>query len=108
MKRYCLLPLAVCVVMSAAATQAMPVAPAAVPAAAPVPVLSIPVASGCGLGVHRGPFDGCETVYDGNYPGAGHSPYNQYYVGFGRGGFCGGRGTHLVCNRFGQCWVVCN
>ena len=107
MKRYCFLPLVVCMTMCAAQTQAMPVGPATAPA------LIISVASGCGLGVHRGTYDGCETVYDGNYAGAGRSPYNhyyvgQYFVGSDRGGFCGGRGTHLVCNSFGLCRVVCN
>jgi hypothetical protein len=102
MKRYCFLPLIVCVTLGAAQTQATPVAPIAIPSA------SIPVASGCGLGVHRGPFDGCETVFDGNYPGARRSPYNGYYMGFARGGICGGRGTHLVCNGFGLCRIVCN
>jgi hypothetical protein len=102
MKRYYFLPLIICVTMWIAGTQAMPVAPVAIPA------VSISVASGCGLGVHRGPFDGCEIVYDGNYAGIGRSPYNHYYVGSGRGGFCSGRGTHLACNGFGQCRVVCN
>ncbi len=64
MKRYCFLPLVVCMTMCAAQTQAMPVGPTTAPA------LIISVASGCGLGVHRGPYDGCETVYDGNYAGA--------------------------------------
>jgi hypothetical protein len=102
MKRYFILAFAVCVAMPAIETQAMPVPSIAAPA------VSIQVASGCGLGVHRGPFDGCETVYDGNYAGAGRFPGNHYYVGFNRGGLCGGRGTHLDCNRFGQCRVVCN
>ena len=102
MKRYFILAFAVCVAMSAAETQAMPVVPIAAPS------LRVPVASGCGLGVHRGPFDGCEMVYDGNYAGARRFPGNHYYVGFYRGGLCGGRGTHLDCNRFGQCRIVCN
>ena len=103
MKRYFFLPFVACLTMGAGDAQAMPVA---IPIA--TPALSILVASGCGLGVHRGPFDGCETVYDGNFTGARRSPYNQYYVGFGRGGFCSGRGTHLACNRFGSCWIACN
>ncbi len=102
MKRYYFLPLIACVTMAAAQTQAMPVVPIAVPS------ISISVASGCGLGVRRGPFDGCQTVFDGNYAGAGRDPYNHYYVGFARGPFCGGRGTHLACNGFGLCRVVCN
>jgi hypothetical protein len=108
MKRYCFLPLVACVTMCAAQTRAMPVAG---PIAAPA--LGIRVASGCGLGVHRGPFDGCETVYDGNYAGSGRRYFNhyyvgQYFVGSDRGGYCSGRGTHLACNSFGLCLVVCN
>ena len=103
MKRYWYLPLVACVTLCAAHTQA---APATGPIAGPA--LSIRVASGCGLGVRRGPFDGCEIVYDGNYAGIGRSPYNHYYVGFGRGRFCSGGGTHLVCNSFGRCRIVCN
>jgi hypothetical protein len=102
MKQYFFIPLAACVLMDAAETKAMPIATVS------APTLSIPVASGCGLGVHRGPFDGCETIYDGNFAGSGRNPYNHYYVGFGRGGFCGGRGTHLACNSVGLCRVVCN
>ena len=73
--------------------------------------LSITVASGCGLGVRRGPLDGCEPIYGWYYPGYGRgvrNDYNNYYVGFGRGGFCGGRGTHLACDFYGNCWVACN
>jgi hypothetical protein len=102
MKRYCFLPLVSCVTFGAAQAHAMSIAPIAVPA------VSVPVASGCGLGVRRGPFDGCETIYDGNYAGIGQNPYNHYYVGFARGGFCAGRGTHLACNTFGLCRIVCN
>ena len=102
MKRYCFLLLLVCMTMGGAQSQAIPVTPVAAPA------VIILAASGCGLGVHRGPFDGCEIIYDGNYAGAGRSPYNHYYIGFNRGGFCGGRGTHLACNHFGLCRVVCN
>ena len=69
--------------------------------------LLIPVASGCGLGVHRGPLDGCYPVY-GYYAGYGGSYRNNYYTGFNSGGVCSGRGTHLACNRYGICWVACN
>ena len=65
MKRYLLAVLAACVATGAAIAEAMPLASIAAPA------LSIPVASGCGLCVHRGPFDGCELVYGGAYPGYG-------------------------------------
>ncbi len=103
MKRYWYLPLVACATMYAVHAQA---APATGPIAGPA--LSIRVASGCGLGVHRGPFDGCETVYDGNYSGSGRNPYNHYYVGFARGAFCGGRSAYLACNSFGLCRLVCN
>jgi hypothetical protein len=102
MKRYCFLPIVACVAIGPIQTHAMPVAPIAIPS------LKISVASGCGLGVHRGPLDGCAIIYDGNYAGARRSPYNHYYVGFARGRVCGGRGTHLACNSFGLCRVVCN
>jgi hypothetical protein len=65
----------------------------------------IPIASGCGLGVRRGPFDRCDPIY---YVGYG-SPYrNAYYIGPVTGGVCGGRGTHLACNSYGICWAACN
>ncbi|HYC16914.1 MAG TPA: hypothetical protein VEC94_06900 [Pseudolabrys sp.] len=63
--------------------------------------LIIPVASGCGLGVHRGPYDGCYPIYGVGYP-------SSYYTGFVSRGVCGGRGTHLACNVYGTCWVACN
>lgn len=103
MKRYFFLPFVACLAMGAGDAQAMPVATSIA-----APALSILVASGCGLGVHRGPFDGCETVYDGNFAAGGRSPYNQYYVGSYRAGACGGRITRLKCNRSGVCRVVCN
>ena len=102
MKRYCFLPVMTCLTICTAQTQAMPVAPIALQS------VSILVASGCGLGVRRGPFDGCETVYDGNYAGVGRSPYNHYYAGFSRDGICSRRNMHIVCNSFGLCHMVCN
>lgn len=81
------------------------------------PGLTIPVASGCGLGVHRGPFDGCNPVYGGHY----RSYYRSYYRGYKDGyyhdsgrsllvdqGACSGRGIYRVCNDYGACWAVCN
>ena len=68
--------------------------------------LIIPAASGCGLGVHRGPLDGCFPIQisPGDTP-----PYRtNYYVGYVSRGVCEGRGTHVACNRFGLCWVACN
>ena len=67
----------------------------------------VPVASGCGLGVHRGPYDGCDPIY-GYYAGYDRGYRNNYYTGFVSRGVCSGRGTHLACNFFGTCWVACN
>ncbi|MGB7714523.1 MAG: hypothetical protein WBL81_06115 [Pseudolabrys sp.] len=41
--------------------------------------LIVPVASGCGLGVRRGPFEQCDPIY---YAGYGSSYLNNYYTGF--------------------------
>jgi len=67
--------------------------------------LTIPVTRGCGLGVHRGPFDGCYPIY---YSGYDRGYRNAYYAGPVSGGVCGGRGTHLACNFYGICWIACN
>jgi hypothetical protein len=67
--------------------------------------LIVPVASGCGLGVRRGPFEQCDPIY---YAGCGSSYLNNYYTGFVTRGVCSGRGTHLACNVYGICWVACN
>ena len=101
--------------------QAMPFAPRD-PAQAG---LTIPVSSGCGLGVRRGPYDGCTPVYDrynsSYYNGYYNGYYEGYYAGYndayygdyGRSGVvesgpCWGRGTHRVCNGLGLCWRACN
>ena len=73
----------------------------------PQATLIIPVASGCGLGVHRGPYDGCYPIY-GYYVGYDRGYRSNYYTGFVSRGVCGGRGTHLACNVYGTCWVACN
>jgi hypothetical protein len=65
----------------------------------------VAVASGCGLGVRRGPFDRCDPIY---YVGYGSNYRNAYYIGPVSGGVCGGRGTHIACNAYGICWVACN
>jgi hypothetical protein len=103
MIRFISFTLAVCLALWVAHAQAMPLA-----TPLPVPSVSILVSSGCGLGVRRGPFDGCAVIYDGNYGPFARGPYNQYYVGFYGAGACGGRGTQYICNRIGQCRVVCN
>jgi len=71
----------------------------------------------CGIGVHRGPYNGCRPVSGGYYNGY----YNGYYEGYHDGyygdygpslvvdtGLCWNRGTHRVCNSFGLCWRACN
>jgi hypothetical protein len=65
----------------------------------------IPVASGCGLGVRRGPLDSCDPIY---YAGYASGYFNAYYIGRVSNGVCSGRGTHLACNIYGICWVACN
>ena len=74
-------------------------------------------AGGCGIGVHRGPYNGCSPVYDDYYNGY----YQRYYEGYHDAyygdygpsrivetGLCWGRGTHRVCNSLGLCWRACN
>jgi hypothetical protein len=65
----------------------------------------IPVASGCGLGMHRGQFERCYPIY---YAGYDRGYRNPYYAGPVNRGVCGGLGTHLACNIYGICWVACN
>ena len=36
-------------------------------------------AGGCGIGVHRGPYNGCSPVYGGYYNGYYDRYYNGYY-----------------------------
>jgi hypothetical protein len=72
-----------------------------------VKTLNISVASGCGLGVRRGPFDSCAPVYAAA-PGFYRSYRNNYYVGPGRGNFCGWRAARVACSFDGICWVACN
>ena len=79
--------------------QAMPVASDQAPAS-----MVTPVAGGCGIGWHRGPYGGCRRNVYG--PTVVVTPYGGpgYYVP----GPCGGRGQHRVCNGYGHCWMVCN
>jgi hypothetical protein len=92
-----------------AATQAMPLAPLEQAQAG----LTIPVAGGCGIGFHRGPYGGCRRngYYGGVYYGApavvaapGVVVAAPVVVAPGP---CGGRGSHRVCNPY-RCWRVCN
>ena len=82
--------------------------------------LTIPVASGCGIGVHRGPYDGCDAIYSGYYRHH-HRAYSRgYYDGYQDGyydgsggprivdqGACSGGRMYRVCNVYGRCWVAC-
>jgi hypothetical protein len=63
-----------------AAAQAITV----VPFGPPQVGLTIPVTSGCGIGVRRGPFDGCTPIY-GVYGGYYGGHYRGYYLGYHRG-----------------------
>jgi hypothetical protein len=78
-------------------------------------------AGGCGIGVHRGAYNGCSPVYggyyngyyDGYYEGSYESWHDAYYGDYGPSrvvetGLCWGRGTHRVCNSLGLCWRACN
>jgi hypothetical protein len=82
--------------------------------------LIIPVASGCGIGVHRGPYDGCEPIYGGYHRSFYRGYYRGYYQGYNDGyydrlgssvlvdqGACSGRGHYLICNAYDVCWAAC-
>ncbi len=82
--------------------------------------LIIPVGSGCGIGVHRGPFDGCNVVYGGYYSAYARGYYHGYRDGFRDGyyegavgplmvdqGACSGRRMYRVCDVYGTCWASC-
>ncbi len=82
--------------------------------------LIIPVGSGCGIGVHRGPFDGCNVIYGGYYSAYAHGYYHGYRDGFRDGyytgvigplmvdqGACSGRRMYRVCDIYGTCWANC-
>jgi hypothetical protein len=94
--------------------------------------LYVPVGSGCGIGVRRGPLGGCDPpyIYDGN--GAYERGYRHgYYRGYHRGYYEGyhdgnypyvsdsgysdvvnlgapvcGFGSYLACS-YGTCWRLC-
>jgi hypothetical protein len=85
----------------------------------------ITVASGCGLGVNRGPYNGCDPIdsgyfvghhrgyYRGYYRGYAHGYYDGYYDGSGRSrlvdqGACSGFRMYRVCDIYGMCWAACN
>ena len=108
---YLLIATAVC--LSAVAAEAMPFHPVHAG-------LTIQVSSGCGLGVHRGPYDGCNVVYGGYYrnydygyyDGYNRGYYRGYYDGSGRSrmvnqGACSGADMYRMCNVYGVCWAAC-
>lgn len=79
--------------------------------------LVIPIASACGFGGNRGPYNDCQSVDSASYAGY----YGGYYRGYARGfyvgsdhsrlvnqGACSGRGMYRVCNIYGVCWAACN
>lgn len=106
--------------LPASATQAMPVGSNRAQTN-----LIVPVASGCGIGVHRGPYSGCSRIhrgfymdyyrgyYNGRLEGYREGFHDAYYGDYGPSyvvetGLCWGRGTHRVCNALGLCWRACN
>jgi hypothetical protein len=114
----------VLVISGTSSTYAIPV----VALAAAQTGLTIQVGSGCGLGVRRGPFNGCDPVYVyggyglGYYQGYRRGHYRGYrdtyydgspYFRFDNGqdviavdkGFCG-FGSYLSCSH-GLCWRFC-
>ena len=87
-----------------ASGQAMPAAPLD----QAQPGITIPVAGGCGVGWHRGPYGGCRRngYYGGAYYGGAPVVVAPEPVVVAPGP-CGGRGMHQVCNAY-RCWRVCN
>jgi len=90
-----------------AAAQAMPLAPLEQAQTA----LTIPVAGGCGVGFHRGPYGGCRRngYYGGVYYGGAVVAPGVVVAAppvVVAPGPCGGRGSHRVCNPY-RCWQVC-
>jgi len=84
--------------------------------------LTIPVSSGCGIGVHRGPDNGCNAIYGGYYYRDHYGAYYRgYYDGYHDGyydgsgsslivdhGACSGGRIYRVCNVYGTCWAACD
>lgn len=87
------------------------------------PGLATQVSSGCGIGVHHGPFNGCAPVYvyggyyhgyrRGHYRGYRDAYYDGPYFRFDNDqdviavdkGFCS-FGSYLSCSH-GLCWRFC-
>jgi hypothetical protein len=83
--------------------------------------LIIPVGSGCGIGVHRGPYGRCDVIYGGYYRPHYRAYYRGYHDGYQDGyydgyggsmmvdqGACSGFRMHRVCDIYGTCWAACN
>lgn len=101
--------------VSAAVAQTMPFRAASVE-------LAIPISSGCGIGVHRGPFGECSVViYGGYYRAHQHAYYRGYFDGYRHGYYDGSRGARIVnqgacsghrmyrvCDAYGRCWATCS
>ena len=112
MKPFASVLIAAVVGLSAVAAQAMPFGSNQTQDS-----LVVPVAGGCGIGFHRGPYGGCRRngYYGGVYYGApavvvAPAPVYGAPPGapVGPGPYpCGGRGQHRVCGPNG-CWMACN
>jgi hypothetical protein len=102
-------------VAGVAAAPAMPLHPASAPSE-----LIIPVGSGCGLGVRRGPYGECNVIYGGHYSARDRAYHRGYYDGYRQGyydgtgrslmvdqGACSGYRMVRVCNIYGSCWAAC-
>jgi hypothetical protein len=97
--------IAAAVGLSAVATQAMPSGSYQTQDS-----LVVPVAGGCGVGFHRGPYGGCRAngYYGGRYWGSPAVVVAPGAVVVAPVGPCGGRGAHQVCGPYGNCRMVCN
>ncbi len=82
--------------------------------------LIIPIGSGCGIGVRRGPFDGCNVIYGGYYGAYARGYFHGYRDGYRDGyydgavgplivdqGACSGGRMYRVCDVYGTCWASC-
>ncbi len=81
--------------------------------------LVVPVSGGCGIGVHRGPFNGCNVAFWGyrhayyrGYANGNRDGYFDGSYGDGRGwlvdqGACSGLKPYLICAPDGSCWADC-
>lgn len=120
--------------MAMAGTTSVQALPLHTPPPAPQAGSVVLVGGGCGLGVRRGPYDGCDVVYRGayrphyrsdarrQYRGPSRSYALGYYRGFHDGyneaagsgrllvdqGACGERGMVSVCGGDGVCWAACH